>query len=297
MKKSIFAALVTLCSLFAQVPAGASTSGCPDSWILLSRGDVNSSAKFIYDQLLEIQKSRPQGDVVITIGKTKFISWKGEEGNVSEKLLREPPVGYMSKLGNQKLRYLYGKSEVETTYSVAVRGCASTKSFTEQRVWLPSIPITNSTLEEWVLATASITKDFTKGPALLEAVRKTEVDWTLTVKSSKAPFIWVPTIQIFEYFQIPRSFDDGGQILVIPMTPNCIGGLDGSTGSTLYIAKGNKCTFAFAVAEPGDTKLTVLRKFEIDSRPSDTTITCVKGKITKKVTAASPKCPSGYKTK
>jgi membrane protein involved in colicin uptake len=28
-----------------------------------------------------------------------------------------------------------------------------------------------------------------------------------------------------------------------------------------------------------------------------TTITCVKGKLTKKVTAVKPKCPSGYKVK
>jgi hypothetical protein len=28
-----------------------------------------------------------------------------------------------------------------------------------------------------------------------------------------------------------------------------------------------------------------------------TTITCVKGKTTKKVTGVSPKCPSGYKKK
>ena len=28
-----------------------------------------------------------------------------------------------------------------------------------------------------------------------------------------------------------------------------------------------------------------------------TTITCVKGKLTKKVTAVNPKCPAGYKKK
>ena len=28
-----------------------------------------------------------------------------------------------------------------------------------------------------------------------------------------------------------------------------------------------------------------------------TTITCIKGKLTKKVTALKPKCPSGYKVK
>jgi hypothetical protein len=31
--------------------------------------------------------------------------------------------------------------------------------------------------------------------------------------------------------------------------------------------------------------------------PIQKTITCVKGKITKKVTALTPKCPSGYKKK
>jgi hypothetical protein len=31
------------------------------------------------------------------------------------------------------------------------------------------------------------------------------------------------------------------------------------------------------------------------SAPSKVTINCVKGKLTKKVTAVNPKCPSGYK--
>jgi hypothetical protein len=31
--------------------------------------------------------------------------------------------------------------------------------------------------------------------------------------------------------------------------------------------------------------------------PTKTTITCVKGKVTKKVTASAPKCPTGYKKK
>jgi hypothetical protein len=31
--------------------------------------------------------------------------------------------------------------------------------------------------------------------------------------------------------------------------------------------------------------------------PKKTTINCVKGKVTKKVTAVKPKCPAGYKKK
>ena len=33
------------------------------------------------------------------------------------------------------------------------------------------------------------------------------------------------------------------------------------------------------------------------AKPKTTTITCIKGKTTKKVTAVNPKCPSGYKKK
>jgi hypothetical protein len=36
---------------------------------------------------------------------------------------------------------------------------------------------------------------------------------------------------------------------------------------------------------------------EIQKYEKMTTITCVKGKLTKKVTGVSPKCPSGYKKK
>jgi hypothetical protein len=41
-------------------------------------------------------------------------------------------------------------------------------------------------------------------------------------------------------------------------------------------------------------------KLEADAKAAalkKTTITCVKGKLTKKVTAVKPKCPSGYKLK
>ena len=38
-------------------------------------------------------------------------------------------------------------------------------------------------------------------------------------------------------------------------------------------------------------------KYVVNLKPSTTSIVCVKGKLTKKVTAANPKCPSGYKKK
>ena len=41
----------------------------------------------------------------------------------------------------------------------------------------------------------------------------------------------------------------------------------------------------------------VQQRQEAEAAKKKTTITCVKGKITKKVTAVNPKCPSGYKKK
>jgi hypothetical protein len=52
----------------------------------------------------------------------------------------------------------------------------------------------------------------------------------------------------------------------------------------------------------GDKEADVdLVTFDIYTAPTPvakkTTITCVKGKLTKKVTAVNPKCPTGYKKK
>ena len=46
-----------------------------------------------------------------------------------------------------------------------------------------------------------------------------------------------------------------------------------------------------------DKKTLARHQQAIESASKKTTITCVKGKLTKKVTAVKPKCPSGYKVK
>jgi hypothetical protein len=46
-----------------------------------------------------------------------------------------------------------------------------------------------------------------------------------------------------------------------------------------------------------DKKALARHQQEIIAASKKTTITCVKGKLTKKVTAVKPKCPAGYKVK
>ncbi len=52
----------------------------------------------------------------------------------------------------------------------------------------------------------------------------------------------------------------------------------------------------FLLAQAGITKYVALENIKAKTEKR-TTITCIKGKLTKKVTAVSPKCPAGYKKK
>ena len=57
-------------------------------------------------------------------------------------------------------------------------------------------------------------------------------------------------------------------------------------------------TFKPVITGYGDKEADVdLATFDVYAAAKATTITCVKGKVTKKVTAVSPKCPTGYKKK
>jgi hypothetical protein len=57
-------------------------------------------------------------------------------------------------------------------------------------------------------------------------------------------------------------------------------------------------TFKPVITGYGDKEADVdLVTFDVYAAAKATTITCIKGKVTKKVTAVSPKCPAGYKKK
>lgn len=49
--------------------------------------------------------------------------------------------------------------------------------------------------------------------------------------------------------------------------------------------------------EEAQTRAELESKAKLDASKKKTTITCVKGKLTKKITAMNPKCPKGYKKK
>jgi hypothetical protein len=60
-----------------------------------------------------------------------------------------------------------------------------------------------------------------------------------------------------------------------------------------------RCVIAFSQEGNSEYKPAgnLILDFTLFSEVKKTTINCVKGKLTKKVTAVKPKCPSGYKVK
>jgi hypothetical protein len=89
----------------------------------------------------------------------------------------------------------------------------------------------------------------------------------------------------------------GGGVITYQTTST---GICSITGSTLNLLKGGNC--AITATQAGTTILapvsaTATVMIAGSVAPTKKTITCVKGKKTKKVSGTNPKCPKGYKVK
>jgi hypothetical protein len=72
-----------------------------------------------------------------------------------------------------------------------------------------------------------------------------------------------------------------------------------SNGDLVHLLSAGKCQIKLSQAgnDVFNSTQEVILEFEVTPPIRNKTITCVKGKMIKKVTAASPKCPTGYKKK
>jgi hypothetical protein len=125
------------------------------------------------------------------------------------------------------------------------------------------------------------------------------------------------------YLEVPSQFIRK-EIKLVPDEPNCLVFLPGNsnTASGIGIKPGTKCRYTILgftgdapYLSPGQRGLSAtggrvsshynvrtgnlvsFGKLTINSLPLTSTITCNKGKVSKKVTAVKPKCPAGYKKK
>jgi len=99
-----------------------------------------------------------------------------------------------------------------------------------------------------------------------------------------------------ETLALSATASSGGSVLYTTSTPDSCS----ITGSTLNLLKSGNCSVT--ATQPGSSTLapisaTATVMIAETVKPTKKTITCVKGKKTKKVSGANPNCPKGYKIK
>ncbi len=276
--------------------ARAQYEGCPDTWILKTEQTgsellPSQVAPSLSEQLKEIQKTLGTSNMVIkSVTSSPVVNFAGESGPIDEKVLKQFPSGRAAI----PFGFLYGRSLIEETYVVEVRGCVNPGLFISRKNFNSYFTYSNSSATDWVKNVGpTFFSDFKKEQQFLNQLALMENK----IKSEAASLVkWPSDRRVTLPTQSGFITGRGTNLLwinTILQSPNCT---DFVGGRYLFLELGSVCKFAFSVNWGGPNSV-VFETFEIDGRFLNKTINCVKGKVTKKVTAVNPKCPVGYKKK
>ena len=277
--------LITLC---LSAKTYAATDGCPDTWSI-------DTTQYPSQELGEA-KTKLGPNMVQTVVSQKIVEYKGELG-VMPKLdnLLENPV-YLSFHF-----YLYGKSTVETSLSIEVKNCPKPQIFK----FMHGIPQLSSDIEWETLTALAYTQqrsnrfvDFKKEedfPKYLDLVKLQIQEMINKAKNNLSPRL---TTRVMVIVDNDQNGLKGETLFPIALSQNCLKPLSISSASSgggwPEFMFGKKCDFAWRVAS-GPNRIFLLEPFTLDLTLTTNSITCTKGKLTKKVSGTNPKCPKGYK--
>jgi hypothetical protein len=291
MKRIVFALLLSLSSTLLQIPANAATEGCPDTWEI----DLNQYP----NQELLSAKEKNGINMIITENR-KMLSFKGELGDLPEiSGLTEVSEGY-----GHILYYLYGKSLVEISTKVEVKNCP-TKIFIFQSDWLQGVNFNSITALSWANRNPQAFKDFRQQENFAKVIDevKLSVQSRINLQISSSQKFGTPleiSSQVLNNFISEKVKLEDQSIRAFALTPECLKPQFNGYPSDYRLIFGKECQFAFGVykpIKPFENSISLFESFKLDLRVKPISITCIKGKLSKKVTAVSPKCPAGYKKK
>jgi len=279
------------------MPAHANTEGCPDTWTI-------DTSKYPNNMELSAAKEKLGPNMVLSVVSSKILEFKGEDGI-------QPPLESLSTItGPNRLKfyYLYGLSTAETVLKIEVKGCPNPSILNFNYNFFDSAysGVLKTNAKEWAAKSINSFTDFKKQESFsddLQALnQKAQVylDKYLERGDLSKP-LW--TVQLFgNEFDVFRNLKR--PIILQTLTPTCL--VPSKQRNFLDLATGKRCQFAWSVGErisptdPKDNQLQLLlfEPFYLDATlKTPITISCIKGKITKKVSAVNPKCPVGYKKK
>ena len=317
MKRSLSVSLVLILITFG-LPTNsyAATDGCPDTWTI-------DTTQFPSNEL-RMAKVKLGANMILSDADVEIIEYRGEDG-ISPKienlqaLLSKDSAAYGGFW--ESLLYLYGKSTVKYTQKVEVKDCKSPRVFTfVQNVTTGGIggDFTNSPLKVrkmvgklWAEENIQAFIDF-KAPSNFEGFLAKITSEKITTAKKIRPY------RVNENFVTPHllsrpSTTQGSGLNGPPgpipqlLTPECLMfALDENGKQFNPVIKVNQtCKFSWSIhtfkpkgAGEMVNELVILDGvIGISYSKGSGSITCIKGKTTKKVSGTNPKCPKGYKVK
>jgi hypothetical protein len=300
MKKALLVVAIILFSTIPESPVNASTEGCPDTWnVDLTRFPNNP-------ELIQAKKNLGP-KMVETQLQEEIIKYSGELGDMPV----QPEIAKTTGLFRILNWYLFGKSEVLTTWKVEVKDCLNPGIFKFRHLFSQNgfSEVQESTAEEWSKNHENFFVDFKKQQSFAEELLKANLKSQVVVDYGRDALNRSPDklliTKVFPFFTgHPYLIGRGSSFHLQALTPGCVG--PSKIIRWQYeIVLGKTCKFAWSVlerVEPNSStnsqmKLVLFEPFTIDASYRTSTITCIKGKLTQKVTALKPSCPAGYKIK
>ena len=285
MKIALKLILVSLfICLFPATQANAAPEGCPDGWVVPI--DAVSYESWV-------KSNFPRLNTEFKFNYEYFYSLDGK--------MWIPDLEGLAKFN--WLSFTAGK-DYKSIITMERLGC-STKKTVEVRSKISGVEFIPINPVEWV-ETSEIRKHFSNDQDRLNmlstilAFPKSMNDLSASVRDSKNPTA---------YAVFPKGW---GQIFglnkdvsltIFPKNSDCLKYTNGFVQS--HVVRGMKCDVVLGYPVPNistgqsqdSIKIYVLSTALIDTTSVISTILCVKGKLTKKVTAVKPVCPGGYKKK
>ena len=278
--------------------ANASTEGCPNSWVI----DTSSYSGI---QELELAKQKLGANMALSEPRREYSDWSGELGP-----LPAPKIKWLTREND----YLYGKTKVTSIYSVQIKDCPQKIDFRFVSIW-EQRPFTEMNPTTFAEKYPDNFVDFTFANSFEKCVQRkvqalvTDFESNSRLSDNKWKVRWPSELQYPMYSANGGNISNCGlrpSLIPISLSPNCkwIEDVAGNPAKPFFISfgpsvtNGSKCKFGFTTYIPNSyEEIPYFALFVLDSANLKSTITCIKGKVTKKVTAVNPKCPAGYKKK
>jgi len=291
-KYVVIATSILLLTFGLPATSQAATDGCPDTWVI-------DTSQYPSKELEEAKMKLGQS-MVKTIVSQKVIEYKGALG-----VLPRLETGLLPR--HPMYSYLYGHSVVETDVKVEVQNCSKPQLFKfrhglyEPESYRPgyiSRPKQWKTMSvsEWIQEKTTRGKfvDFKKEESFPKYLEDKKSQIQEMVNKSKRDANPKLTTQVMMIEDTDENGLKGFSLSPTALSENCVRPptVQGRYPDFIF---GKKCDFAWIyTTSEADV---ILESFTLDLTMKSNSITCVKAKLTKKVSGTNPKCPKGYKVK